>query len=203
MASDPSLEVGARLFGRSGIRVPYAEDRARAEEVLARLTAFVPGGVAADEAAGAAWCRIAWPPDGPAIERRAGTFAAAVCAAALALVERVASRPFVADERELLGERRGYSFAVVDAVRDRVQVEVLCLARRRLPVLTLGVRARDHSAGADVAVGTAAHEPGTACIYEVQVPGPGLSARDLEVYPLPIPEPADRLRFLELAPLRA
>ena len=189
-----SARIGAALFGCQGIGRSYATDPAASAEVVRRIEAFAPGGI---ERPGDGRVRVLLPGLDP-IEAEAGTAEAALALATVRAVEILAGLPFDAREQELLRERRGFTFGLVDASPDRVRIEVLHLARLPFLALTLGSRCRVTGATQDLVLDLTGHEAGKTQVYEVVVEPP-FRAQDLEVFPLPRPEPGDRLRFVELA----
>lgn len=189
-----SARVGTALFGCQGITRAYATDPAASADVARRIEAFAPGGV---ERPSEGRVRVQLPGIEP-VEVEAGTDEAALAFAAIRVVESLADLPFDAREQELLRERRGFTFGLVDASPDRVRIEVLHLARLPFRALTLGSRCRVTGATRDLVLDLTGHEAGKTQIYEVVVEPP-FRAQDLEVYPLPRPEPGERLRFVELA----
>ncbi|MEY2982632.1 MAG: hypothetical protein RL562_2859 [Planctomycetota bacterium] len=189
-----SERVGAVLFGCSGTCRPYATDASASREVEERIGLFAPGGVARP---GVGDVRLEVPGIEP-VTTSAQTPEAALALAVVRASEALVALPFDAGEQELLRERRGFTFGLVDASPDRVRVEVLHLARRPFAALTLGSRCRVTGATRDIVLDLTGHEAGKTQIYEVVV-APPFRAQDLEVFPLPRPEPGDRLRFVELA----
>lgn len=189
-----SVQVGQALFGCSGVTRPYASDPAAAREVEGRIELFAPGGL---ERLDERTVRLHLPGIEP-VEASAGTPEAALAVAVLRAIDGFASLPFGPAEEELIRERRGFTFGLVDASADRVRIEVLNLARRPFRALTLGSRCRVQGATRDLVLDLEGHEAGKTQVYEVLVDAP-FRAQDLEVFPLPRPGPAERLRFVELA----
>lgn len=189
-----SARIGAALFGCEGVTRAYATDPEASAEVALRIEAFSPGGI---ERTAAGSVRLCLPGIDP-IEVEAATAEEALARAVVRAVDALAELPFDEAEQELLRERRGFTFGLVDASRDRVRVEVLHLARLPFRALTLGSRCRETGAVRDVVLDLSGHEAGKTQVYELVVEPP-FRAQDLEVFPLPRPDPSDRLRFVELA----
>jgi hypothetical protein len=189
-----SAKVGEALFGCRGVVRPYATDPAASQDVLERLELFAPGGIERLPD-GAVRLQV---PGLPKVEASGPTPEAALARAALRATEELAALPLDAAEQELLRERRGFTFGLVDTSADRVRIEVLHLARLPFRALTLGSRCRVSGATRDVVLDLEGHEPGKTQVYEVVVEPP-FRAQDLEVFPLPKAGPGDRFRFVELA----
>lgn len=112
--------------------------------------------------------------------------------------------PFTSEEQEVIAARRAIEWRVLGIDTDGNHIfEVTNAGGRALPVLTVGVRSKDHRLNGAVLLKIGNLGPGQTGVVHVDCYKDFVSPCEIEVFALSDPKPEDRERYAELEPTAA